>query len=355
MTIDRHVVYRWGRIGLAVALVVGIFAAVFPRIATYSAVWRSLTRLSGSELLLVAAVALFNLLTYWLQSVAAMPGLTLVQAAVVTQTTTTVANTMPGGGAIAVGVGFAMFRSWGFTDSEVALYTLVTGVWNVFAKLGMPVVALALLAVGGRATGALVTASLVGVGTLLVAIVLFALSLRSERYARAIGDRLGTVVSALLRPFRRGPVRGWDRAAVDFRRQTIELLRRRWLALTGATLLSHVTLYLVLLVCLRVLGVPESDVSWIEALGVFAFGRLVTALPVTPGGLGVVELAYVGGLVVAGGDRADVVAAVLLFRAVTYALQIPLGAIAYPLAGHVGRRTSAPEYGGRRRASAAAG
>ncbi len=46
-----------------------------------------------------------------------------------------------------------------------------------------------------------------------------------------------------------------------------------------------------------------------------------------------VELAYIGGLVLAGGSaiRAEAVAAVLLFRLLTYGPQIPLGAITYPV------------------------
>ena len=70
----------------------------------------------------------------------------------------------------------------------------------------------------------------------------------------------------------------------------------------------------------------------------FAFGRLLTAAPITPGGLGVVELAYIAGLLLAGRHhtttplpefRAQCAAAVLMFRALTYAAQIPLGAVTY--------------------------
>jgi uncharacterized membrane protein YbhN (UPF0104 family) len=71
---------------------------------------------------------------------------------------------------------------------------------------------------------------------------------------------------------------------------------------------------------------------------VFAFGRLVTALPLTPGGLGLVELSYIGGLILAGRAHANVptevfnaqvAAAVLVFRTLTYGIQIPLGAFTY--------------------------
>jgi uncharacterized protein (TIRG00374 family) len=75
--------------------------------------------------------------------------------------------------------------------------------------------------------------------------------------------------------------------------------------------------------------VDSDQVSWIQALAVFAFARLLTAVPFTPGGLGVVELALITGLAAAGGPRAEVAAAVLIFRALTYVLPIPLGLVTY--------------------------
>ena len=58
-------------------------------------------------------------------------------------------------------------------------------------------------------------------------------------------------------------------------------------------------------------------------------GRLLAAVPITPGGVGFVELGYIGGLTAAGGSEAQVVAAVLLFRVLTYGVQIPLGGFTY--------------------------
>ena len=86
----------------------------------------------------------------------------------------------------------------------------------------------------------------------------------------------------------------------------------------------------ILLLALRDLGVSEQQVSAAEVFAVFAFGRLISALPITPGGLGVIELGYIGGLsAAAGGDKAAVVAAVLLFRTLTFGIQIPLGGFTY--------------------------
>lgn len=94
---------------------------------------------------------------------------------------------------------------------------------------------------------------------------------------------------------------GWELATVKFRGRTVELVRRRWVSITPTSLVSHLSLYLVLLVALRHMGVSDADVSWAEVLAVFAFARLATAVPFTPGGAGVVEAVLIGGLVAAGG------------------------------------------------------
>jgi len=325
----RSRIWRVLQIVLAVAIVAAVFLAVIPQIADYQDVWGILAALTGFQLFLVTAVAIGNLVTYWLQSIAALPGLTLRMAAVQTQTTTTIANTVPGGGAVAVGMSFAIFRSWGYSDGDVARYTVVTGIWNTYIKLGLPVIALALVAVEGRANRQLALASAVGVAALLVSIGLLALVLWKESFARRIGSGLQRPVRWVERRFHRTDRKDWGNAAARFRRDSVDLLRRRWVWLTLATILSHLTLYAVLLVALRVVGVSQSEVTWIDALAAFSFARLVTVLPVTPGGVGMVELSYIGTLVWAGGARTDVVAAVLLFRALTYFLQIPLGAVTY--------------------------
>ena len=315
----------------SLAVVIAIFAFAIPRIADYSAVWSTITELTLIELTTLVLAMVFNLLTYWLQNMAALPGLSLGQAAVLTQTTTSVANTIPAGGAVAVGLTYSMLRSWGFDGQAIALYVGVTGIWNVFLKLGLPILALAALAVTGQASGALVVASLIGFAVLVVAVGLFTLALWKKEFARRIGDRLGRIASAIRGLFHKPPVTTWGDEAVDFRHRTIALVARRWLPLTVTTVVSHLALYFVLLLCLRHVGIAESEVSSLQVLAVFAFGRLIGALPITPGGLGVIELGYIGGLVAAGGPKPEVVAAVLLFRVLTYGVQIPLGGFTYAI------------------------
>jgi hypothetical protein len=116
---------------------------------------------------------------------------------------------------------------------------------------------------------------------------------------------------------------------VKFRTRTLGLLQGGWVPITAATLVSHLSLYAVLLVSLRHVGVSDAEVSWVQVLAVFAFARLATIIPFTPGGAGVVELVLISGLVGAGGDREQVTAAVLVYRALTWALPILVGVACY--------------------------
>jgi putative heme transporter len=79
------------------------------------------------ELATIAAVAGWNLVTYWALWVAVTPGLTWPQAMVVAQSGTAVTNTVPGGSGIGVGLTYAMLESWGFSRGRSTLAVLITG------------------------------------------------------------------------------------------------------------------------------------------------------------------------------------------------------------------------------------
>jgi uncharacterized membrane protein YbhN (UPF0104 family) len=314
---------------LSVALLVAVFAWFLPQFTSLSDVWTSVRSMTWAEVAVLVLAAAWNLATYQFVVVATMPGQTFRQATVATETTTAVSNTVLGGAAIALGLTYAMNSSWGFSRSRTSVSLLVSGLFNNFAKLGLPVLALVLLAFQGQPGSGRVVAGLAGVAGLAAAVVALWLLLRSRESAARLGTVAGRIASLLMRPFGRPPVQGWERATTKFRDRTALLLHARWHWITLATLVSHLSLFLVLLLALRFTGVGENQVGWAEALAVFAFARLLTAIPFTPGGLGVVELALITGLSAAGGVRASVAAAVLIFRALTYVLPIPLGLVTY--------------------------
>jgi putative heme transporter len=319
------------RAAVAVGVVVAVFGFALPRFASAGAVWHAVRHVGWRGAALLVATASWNLVTYWLVWMAAVPKLGLRRAALIAQAPTAVANTLPAGSYVAVALTYSMLRSWGHRRSSATLALVVTGVWNNFAKLALPVVALAALAIDGDVDAPRVVAAISGLGGLVAAVAVFAAAMRSDTAATRAARVAAGISSPVLRLLRRPAPRGWDVAVRRFRAGAGDLLAARWRRLTAATTVGHLSLFLVLLVSVRTTGVPAAEVSWAEMLAVFAFARLATAVPFSPGGLGVVELALTTGLVAAGGARAPVVASVLVYRALTYLVQIPLGAAAYLL------------------------
>ena len=84
-------------------------------------------------------------------------------------------------------------------------------IWNIFTKLGLPLLALGILAVTGHATPTYVTAAVIGVAVLAVAVTLLALVFRSEHFARVIGDGLARIASVPRRWFGKPADRGMGR------------------------------------------------------------------------------------------------------------------------------------------------
>ena len=316
---------------ISVLIVVAIFWWAIPKFANYRDVWTAIRTLTPIETWSLVAATVFNLVTYWWANQAALPGLGIGKAAVLTQTNTTVANTLPLGGAIAVALTYSILDSWGFTGTSIALYVGVTGIWNILTKLALPMLALVFLALSGHLTTTYILAAIFGVVVLGVAVALFALLFRSEEFAIRIGNRTGRIASWVRGLLHKPPVTTWGEGAARFRRDTIALVEHRWVRLSLFTVLSQVALFFVLLLSLRHLGVSEQEVSTAEVFAVYAFSRLLPlVVPITPGGVGLIDLGYIGGLTAFGGqEKAAIVAAVLLFRALTYAIQIPIGGFTY--------------------------
>jgi uncharacterized protein (TIRG00374 family) len=98
----------------------------------------------------------------------------------------------------------------------------------------------------------------------------------------------------------------------------------------------------VLLVSLRAVGVSSAEVNLAEAFAAWALIRIITTIPITPGGLGVVELGLTGALVSFGGQQAEVVAAVLLYRVLTYVPPIAIGGVCLLVWRRLGGAVAAP-------------
>ena len=77
-----------------------------------------------------------------------------------------------------------------------------------------------------------------------------------------------------------------------------------------------------------------------EAFAAWSLARILGSIPITPGGIGVVELSLTAALIGFGGNNAGVVAAVLVYRFLTIVPSLVLGMVA---AGVWRRLPGAPE------------
>jgi uncharacterized protein (TIRG00374 family) len=281
------------------------------------------------HVLLVVIAAVASLAAGWLMICAVLPSIRLREAAAVNLGSTAVANTLPAGGALAMAVSWTMLSSWGVGTAEYVLYTLVSGLWNVFARLGLPVIALLIIMTVSRPQAGLLAGAIAGLVVLGLVAAAFGLLLRSESFAlRADAALQRTLRIACKLARRQSPSTGGLQV---FRGRASALLAARGWRISAATAVSSVTLWLVLLASLRGVGLSQSQVPWEASLTAFAFVRLLTVLPLTPGGAGITELGLVG-ILAAGTDHkvaGQITAAVLLYRAVTYLAPIPSGALAW--------------------------
>ena len=258
---------------------------------------------------------------------AVLPGLRRTQGVVLNTATSAVSNVVPFGGAVGVGATYGMGRSWGFGVPAITLAILVSGVWNVLLKLGLPVLALVALTLTGDVRIGLVVAAAIGFVALVGAVVVLTLVLRSESLAHAVGRGAQRVVSWLLRLVRRADRPGVEDDVVDFRHRSRGLISERWGRITFWMLAYSLLQFLLLLACLRALG--EHDLNTVQVFAAFAFGRLLSAIPITPSGVGFADTGAVASLVAFGGDPATCTAAVLLFTGFIFVLEIPVGGVSW--------------------------
>jgi putative heme transporter len=321
----------WRRYVLAavgLVIVVATFAFFLPKIADYRDVWGELQQLSWEWIVALLVVTALNVVTFAPPWMVALPGLRFRDALALTQIATALSIVVPAGAAVGIAGAYGILRRWGFEGREIGRAVTLVSLWNQFANLSYPIIAVFLLTTTGGESALLATAAFVGVAILGVAVAVFGLVLSSRRMAADIGDLTARAVSWVLGRFGRPPVAWGGGSFESFRDDAVDLLRRRWHALTLVTYVGTLTVFLVLLVALRSCGVSGSEVSLVEAFAAWSLARILGSMPITPGGVGVVELGLTGALIAFGGQNAEVVAAVLLYRFLTMIPTVVFGLLA---------------------------
>ena len=323
------------------ALIVATFAYFLPKIADYRDVWDVVKAMSWAWIAALLAFTAVNLLTFPPPFLVVLPGLRFWPTLMMTQATTALSIVVPGGAAVGIATSYAVLRRWGFAARAVARSVTLVSLWNQLANLAYPIVGLFLLTMTGGETALLATVAFVGVAIFGVVVAGLVLVLYSNRMAEDIGDLAARGASWARGRFRREPV-GWDgRSFERFRIEAAGVLGRRWHLLTLSTLAGSLTVFVVLLGSLRALQVPAAEVTVVEAFAAWSLARILGSIPITPGGIGIVELSLTAALIGFGGNNAGVVAAVLVYRFLTMVPTLVLGSVAAAVWRRLSRRTLA--------------
>src|SRR5260370_17280093 len=150
--------------------------------------------------LLVGGAAASSMISYWFMICSVLPSIRLREGAAVNLGSTAGANSLPAGGALAMGVSWTMLSGCGVIPADYVLYSVVSGIWNVFSILGLPVVALLIMATAARPDAVLIAAPAAGLALLAAAVAGFCLLMRRESFAPRPGGVLQLAAAAPSRP-----------------------------------------------------------------------------------------------------------------------------------------------------------
>lgn len=314
---------------LTILLLYLIFGVFLPNAIDYDAVVDALQEVDAAEVVLLV---LFFLLIEGLKALEpalAIPALTYPQAVVSAEASTAISNVVPGPSGTATR--FYIYRTWGLTSADFARGWLLTSLVNNGVILVMPAIALAAYATQGNLDRGVVILALIGLVVSIVGLVIVVLAARSEGFARRLGHIGGRLVTWARGIARRPGPKDFAEAAVGFRRETLDVLHRTGFKLVAVIVVKYFATAACLLVSLRAVGVPHDPLTVVGVFAAYSVVRLATVIEITPGGVGVVEVAYIAALTFVAGEGwdAQITAGVLLFRFVTYVAPIPVGAVCY--------------------------
>jgi uncharacterized membrane protein YbhN (UPF0104 family) len=299
---------------------------------------RELVNLTPHHLLLLVAVVGVHKIVSATPMWRSIPGLRFRQAMVANEVYLGCANATFGGFAVGTGVKVSLLRSKGVREPDIVASILWTSiatpccVW-IFAG-GFSVVrilrgtahggeGLVLLAIGGF--------SLVGLfGSLAVKRRLVRTGhLPSNQQGSQRSSQTQVVFSKLASSAPKWIRRHLERIrSCDIESRItgrgLAVLRCRGLSMAVSSLAAQISLCAVMVTSIMVVNHAE-PVSWIEVAGTFALARAVGSFAPVPGGVGVLDVGLVSGFVRLGIPTSTAVAAVGIFRTLTFLLPIVCG------------------------------
>ena len=316
-----------GVVGLALAVALVVWGLPHFAKTSWDEVFQVLHHVGWGAAGGMLALMLGGLWLYTFTLTGSLPGLSHGKALIVNVCGSSVGNLLPGGGAAGVAATYALCRSWGFGRRDISTSVIVSGVWNILARVALPVVGVGALLFGaGGLPKAVVRGGVAGAVVAVLLMALFVSVIVSERAATVVGRTLDRVLRPLWRRSWAGRELTIDELVRDLRARITDVVRHGWISMTFGLVGLFGVYYVLFWFCLHAVGV---HMSFGQIFAAYAVGRLLTAVGVTPGGVGVTESGTAAVLVAWGAPPAAALAGVVLFSVYTHLMEIPLGAIGW--------------------------
>jgi uncharacterized membrane protein YbhN (UPF0104 family) len=329
----------WKRIvsgGVTVVVLVLVFGFVIPRLADYEQVATYLGSISTPWWVALITLTVWFLFAYPIVLTTVLATLRVREAFVNHMAGTAITNSLPSGGAIAIGVNYAMYLSWGFTPESVSAGLLAAGVWDWYARIALPVLSVIAIAAFGEALGWMWIVTIAGVTWVAFSTWLLVTALRSESFSQAVARWVGRAATRVAGWVRRTPPETYE-AVLRFRDELLGVVRRRAGRLTAATIANHVAMASLYTASVYAVGITPANIPVPWVILSFSLGRFLVMIPVSPGGLGLVDLGWIG-LLTLGWQTTNpsmpvnteaIAAGVLLFRGLTLFPPIVVGMVTW--------------------------
>ena len=233
---------------------------------------------------------------------------------------------MPGGAAVGAAVQFRMLAASGMETSETVGGLAAFSLLGVGGLLALPFFALPVILIGAPVDRGLEHAAFLGAAGFVAFAAFGAVVLIYDPPLRWAGRAAQWLRNLVLR--KRPPLHGLDDTLLEKRDEIRTTLGRQW---WQALLLSAGRLafdYLCLLFALRATGSHPRPSLILVA---YAVAGIIGMIPLTPGGLGLVEASLTGLLVLAEVNSSQAVLATLTYRIASYWLPLLAGPVAYGL------------------------
>ena len=253
-----------------------------------------------------------------------------------------VSHSAPGGAALGGTASYQMFAATGAAPERIVSGLTANSLISNAVLFSLPVLSLPAILFGGVAVDKTLLRALL-YGTIVFALILVggAVALFTDRPLHAVGALVQRVRNRLLR--HRAPLSDLPERVLEARDLIKDMLGRRWWAALPYAAGNWLFDYGVLLAALAATGArPRASLVLIA----YVVAALLGMVPITPGGLGFVEVGLLATLGLAGVGVADATLATLAYRLVSFWLPIPAGGVAYLLYRHrYGAKDASPTAG----------